>query len=278
MYNVTGTKIISAQYGIGTIISISDTKVMTITFPEVGEKRFMYPDAFCKSIQSEDTIIQEEAEAAWLVKLEKKKAEEAARKEAESQKKRESRKTLTPEEIESKKAELQHILEGINNNEQFTESTSRIFIVHQGKTYFEEYTGSYIWAPASGIHHHERMTDIRKGDIIVNYANGAVQAISEALCDWFYSPRPSELHGYGWDNAGYRVQLRYQKLSNPVKLDVIQDNIINLRAKIYSSFDSAGNACQGYLYELETSIGKLIKGLILQKVQSDGVLKVMNRF
>lgn len=278
MEKIIGTQIISAQYGLGNIISITDTMIMTISFSEVGEKRFMYPDAFCKSIQSEDTIIQEEAEAAWIIKLEKKKAEEAAQKEVENRKKQKFHKPLTSEEIESKKAELQQILKRIDSNEQFTDSTSRIFIVHQGKTYIEEHMGGYIWAPASGIHHHERMTEIRKGDIIVNYANGAVQAISEAMCDWFYSPRPSELYGHGWDNAGYRVQLRYQKLSTSIKLDAIQDNIINLRARIYSSFDSAGNACQGYLYELEASIGKLIKGIILQKVQSGGVMRILSRF
>lgn len=275
--NITGTQIISVQYGLGTITTITDSMIMSISFPEVGEKRFMYPDAFCKSIQSEDTIIQEEAEAAWLVKLEKKKAEEAAQKEAESRKKRVPRKPLTAEEIASKTAELQQILEGINNREEFTESTNRIFIVHQGKTYFEEYTGGYIWAPASGIHHHERMTEIHKGDIIVNYANGAVQAISEAMCDWFHSPRPSELYGHGWDNAGYRIQLRYQILSHPLKLGTIQDDIIDLRANIYSSFDSSGNACQGYLYELEIGIAKLIKELIQKEEHTEGLLNVLKR-
>lgn len=274
MEKIIGTQIVSVQYGIGTIIAVTDSMVMTISFPELGEKRFMYPDAFCKSIQSEDIHIQEEAEKAWIVKLEKKKTEEAAKKETENFTKS---KRLTPEEIEAKKAELQHVLEGINFDEQFTESTSRIFIVHQGKTFFEEYSGKYIWAPASGIHHHERMAEIHKGDIIVNYSNGAIQALSEALCDCFCSPRPSELYGHGWDNAGYRVQLRYQKLSKPIKPDIIQDDIINLRAKMYSSFDSTGNACQGYLYELETSISKLIKNIILQKVQSDGVLRILNR-
>lgn len=278
MKNITGTQIISTQYGLGTITAITDSMVMTISFPEVGEKRFMYPDAFCKSIQSEDDIIQEEAEAAWIVKQEKKKAEEVAQKEAVNRKKHVSRKPLTDEEIASKNAELQQILKSIDNKEDFTKSTSRIFIVHQGKTYFEEYSGGYIWAPASGIHHHERMTEIHKGDIIVNYANGAIQAISEALCDWFYSPRPSELYGHGWDNAGYRVQLRYQKLSHPLKLDTIQDDIIDLRANIYSSFDSSGNACQGYLYELEIGIAKLIKELIQKVAYTDGLLNVLKRF
>lgn len=195
-----------------------------------------------------------------------------------NRKKHVSRKPLTAEEIASKNAELQQILEGIDNREEFTGTTNRIFIVHQGKTYLEEYTGCYIWAPTSGIHHHERMTEIHKGDIIVNYANGAVQAISEALCDWFYSPRPSELYGHGWDNTGYRVQLRYQKLSHPLKLDTIQDDIIDLRANIYSSFDSSSNACQGYLYELEIGIAKLIKDLIERNSHSDGLLKVLKRF
>lgn len=276
--DIIGTQIISAQYGAGTITAISETMVMTISFPEVGEKRFKYPDAFCKSIQSENVHIQEEAEEAWIVKLEKQKAEEAAKKESENAKKKNPRKHLTPEEIESKKVELQHVLESINENEQFSEPTSRIFIVHQGRTFPEEYSGEYIWAPVSGIHHHERMTEIRKGDIIVHYANGAVQAVSEALCDWFYSPRPSEQYGHGWDNEGYRVQVRYQKLLNPIKLDDIQEDIIKMRAEIYSSFDSAGNACQGYLYELETSISQLIKRMILKEKQSNELLKILKRF
>lgn len=275
--NIVSTKIISAKYGVGTITAISDTLVLTVSFPKVGEKRFQYPDAFCKSIQSADAEMQENAETAWLLKLEEKKANEAADISIKCENNRRLKK-ISPDEIEIKKAELSKILEHIEKDIEFTGWTNRIFIVHQGKTYYEERMGEYVWAPASGLHHHERMTEIRKGDIVVNYANGAIQAVSEALSDCFCSPRPTELYGYGWDNIGYRVQLRYYELLNPIKLDPIRHDIIKLKADVYSSFDSTGNACQGYMYELENEIAKLIKDLILKEPHMPEITKVLGRF
>ena len=291
MKNIIGTQVQSEKYGKGEIIAISDTMIMTISFPEEGEKRFMYPDAFCKSIQSEDPEIQVEAEEAWLIKKEKKEQEarEAAEREAaekEAAKARKSHKysknntstiSLTPEEIEGKIKELNEMLSGIDTNAVFSERTQRIFIVHQGKTYFEELSGCYIWAPMSGIHHHERLQEVRPGDIVFNYANGNLQAVSEAVSGCFASPRPSALAGHGWGISGYRVQLRYEQLTSPLSLDPITNDICKLKASIYSSFDSAGNACQGYFYELETSIAQLIKALILSTPHSAGVSRILAR-
>lgn len=272
MKNFVGTRVQSNVYGEGVIKEIVNDSVMIISFPEAGEKRFRYPDAFCKSIQSEDLAIQEEAEGEWLKKVEAKNAEEQAKK-ASGQKTNQ----LTPEEIEKKTAELEKILSEINMNVEFTDKTKRFFIVHQGKTYSEERNNGYVWAPTSGIHHHERMTDIHKGDIIFNYANGAIQAVSEAVSDCFSSPRPSALSAYGWGSTGYRVQLRYNDITASVKLNTIQTSIISLRAKMYSSFDSTGNACQGYMYELEPEIADLIKDLILSSAQPSGVTKLLAR-
>lgn len=158
MKNIIGTHVQHEIYGEGEIIAISDTQVMSIHFPEVGDKRFMYPDAFCKSIQSDDTSIQEEAEEAWIMKKERIEQEEreaaereaAERLAAKARKKRKSSNikptpvALTPEEIEERRKVLERNLGEIDKNASFTEKTQRIFIVHQGKTYYEELSGGYI--------------------------------------------------------------------------------------------------------------------------------------
>lgn len=257
------TRVVHPLYGIGVITAVSDKDVITVNFPGVGEKRFQYPGAFCKSIQSEDSAIQEQAEADWLEKEERRRAEEAER-----------NRPLTPEEMQRN---IDEQLSQVKEGEVFDEKTNRIFIVHQGLTFGEEYKGGYVWAPASGIHHHERLTNIHKGDIIFNYAGGEIQAVSEALSNCFNSPRPSALSGYNWGLMGYRVQIRYQVLSSPQSLASIVPTIIRLRAKIYSSFDCKGNANQGYMYELENAIAQEIKNLILKTTQPSGVKKVLNR-
>lgn len=273
MKNIINTTIQSEQYGEGTIISIDSNNTMTIDFPKSGIKLFKYPDAFCKSIQSDDLEIQKEAEDEWVKKLEKKQMEEAK----SNSKKRTAELILTPEEAKQKQLELEEILRKIDVNKEFNEKTNRIFIVHQGKTFDEEYVGGYLWAPSDKIHHHECMTSIQTGDIIFNYANGTIQSVSEAVSNWFHSPIPSALYGHGWYMNGYRAQIRYNILSKPQSLNAILSFIIANRAPFHSSFNINGGACQGYLYELEASISKEIKNLILSTPQPANVVKVLNR-
>ena len=286
MIDLINTKVQHKLYGEGTILSINDVQVMTIKFA-IGEKRFKYPEAFCKALESAVVAIQQEAEAAWTKNVEEI-AEQAARDAANKNAARISNANkakvsnvlhmYTSEEKEKIEAKLYDVLSSIGKSIVFADKTQRLFMVHQGKTYYEESTGGFIWAPVSGIHHHERVNEIHKGDIIFNYANGALQSLSEALSDCFFSPRPQGLSGHGWDNIGYRVQLRYHNLSASLAFDNIRQQIINNRAHIYSSFDVYGNACQGYMYELEIEIARLIKAEILKSNQPKGVVDVLNRF
>ena len=165
---------------------------------------------------------------------------------------------------------------GVNSDVFFSSKASRIFIVHQGITYKSEYEGDYLWAPQSGKFHHEKMTEIHKGDIIFNYRNG-IYAISEALCDTFKSKQPRELYGNGWDIEGYGVFARYELITPPLSLDPIRGAIIAKRSGKYSSFDSNGNANQGYLYDLELDIAKLIAVAILKRKHSVKVESILKR-
>lgn len=238
----------------GPFLNSSGASQIVVEFASGEVKTFNFPDAFDKGFLSTlDSGIISEIESVHR--------DEARRKQ---------------EEIDRKEKELAGIKAGVNRDVIFSSKPSRIFIVHQGLTDKSEYVGGYLWAPQSGIFHHEKMTEIHKGDIIFNYSNG-IYAISEALCDTFKSKQPSELYGNGWDNEGYEVLARYELITPPLSLDPIRNAIVAKRSGKYSSFDSNGNANQGYLYDLELDIAKLIAAEILKRKHSARVDSILNR-
>ncbi len=196
-------------------------------------------------------------------------------------------------EVERKAAEDKELLENSNNAVRdaeekmknidlktiFTHKNFRIFKVHQDKTFDAEFKGKYVWAPTDNIHihHHEKMTEIHTGDIIFHYAEGALVAVSEAVSDCINHYQPLELNGNGWENMGYLVKVRYQRLSNYLSLKPFKNYIISHKNDKYSSFDRNGNACQGYMFDLEYDIAKFIKAEILKMSQPSGVVNVLNR-
>ena len=257
--DLSGKQVSHKKYGNGIIqkgpfLNSSGASQIAVEFDRGEIKTFNFPDAFEKGFLSAlDIEIISEIESVQR---------------AEAKRKR--------EEIDRKEKELAAIKAGVNSDVLFSSKASRIFIVHQGITYKSEYEGGYLWAPQSGIFHHEKMTEIHKGDIIFNYSNG-IYAISEALCDTFKSKQPIELYGNGWDNEGYEVLARYELIIPPLSLDLIKSEIVVKRSDKYSSFDSNGNANQGYLYDLELDIAKLIAAAILKRKQSARVESIFKR-
>ena len=257
--DLSGKQVSHKKYGNGIIhkspfLNSSGVSQIAVEFSGGEIKTFNFPDAFDKGFLSTlDSGIISEIESVHS---------------AEAKRKR--------EENERKEKEIVDIKAGINRDVIFSSKPSRIFIVHQGITYENEYEGGYLWAPQSGIFHHEKMTEIHKGDIIFNYSNG-IYAISEALCDTFKSKQPSELFGNGWDNEGYEVFARYELITPSLSLDPIKDAIVAKRSSKYSSFDSNGNANQGYLYDLELDIAKLIAAAILKRKHSARVESILKR-
>lgn len=259
--------------GEGTIIKAEDTDkgiFITVEFPITKvTKRFGFPIALGKALSSEDEELLTIAKEITKAKEEEKKVAE------EKQKAEEEKKLIVKSENAVKNAEK--IINSIDWNIAFNKNNCKIFKVHQGKTFTEEYKGKYVWAPASGIHHHEKMKEIHTGDIIFHYADGALVAIGEAVSDCMSYPQPTALYGHGWGHWGYRVNVRYQLLTVPFSLAPLKKDIINHKAGSYSSFDSNGDACQGYLYDLEPDIARLIKTAILKTSQPTGVIGVLNR-
>lgn len=257
--DLSGKQVSHRKYGNGIIhsgpfLNSSGASQIAVAFSSGEIKTFIFPDAFEKGFLSTlDLEIISEIESLQRAAAKRKR-----------------------EENDRKEKELADIKAGVQRDVIFSSKPSRIFIVHQGITYKSEYEGGYLWAPQSGIFHHEKMTAIHKGDIIFNYSNG-IYAISEALCDTFKSKQPRELYGNGWDNEGYEVLARYELITPPLSLDPIKGTIVAKRSGKYSSFDSNGNANQGYLYDLELDIAKLIAAEILKQKHSARVESILKR-
>ncbi len=257
--DLSGKQVSHNKYGNGIIqkgpfLSSSGASQIAVAFSSGEIKTFIFPDAFDKGF-----LITLDLEIISEIESEHR---------AEAKRKR--------EEIDRKEKELADIKAGVIGDVIFFSKPSHIFIVHQGITYKSEYEGGYLWAPQSGIFHHEKMTEIHKGDIIFNYSNG-IYAISEALCDTFKSKQPRELYGNGWDNEGYEVLARYERITPTFSLDPIKGAIVTKRRGKYSSFDCNGDANQGYLYDLELDIAKLIAAAILQRKHSARVESILKR-
>lgn len=245
MCRLIGKKVRNEQLGDGIITNAEDTKngiIITVKFP-TEEKRYGFPTALGKALSSDDLELQRIAEEISEAALE----------------------------------EAKRIMAQIDRDVVFEANTGRVFKVHQGQTFQDEFMGGYLWAPADGLHHHERMNDLRPGDIVFHYAGGALVAVSEVLSACFMCPQPVALAGHGWGPVGYRVEVRYQLLDPSYSLAPHTPDIIANRAEHYSSFDHNGDACQGYLYELEHVLALLFKNGILATTPPPVVVRVLNR-
>lgn len=145
--------------------------------------------------------------------------------------------------------------------------SSKIYIVYRGDSYTEA-TSSYIWAPkqdASGScpHHWERMTEVEPGDIILQYKDGYIKAVSAAAARCYDEDRDILTDtNENWNNEGRRIDLNTTILDEPIRVSDFQNIIIKYRKEKYSAFNKNGGANQGYLYELEPELSELFMKLV----------------
>jgi hypothetical protein len=95
----------------------------------------------------------------------------------------------------------------------------RFWWVNQGKTYEKAKSGGFIWAPkkdssGSTPFHWENMSRLSPGDIVFNYADTQLRAISIVKSAAYDSDRGALPDDWGKD--GWRSDLAYYELSSPV--------------------------------------------------------------
>ena len=154
------------------------------------------------------------------------------------------------------------------------------FIVFQNKTYFEEKTGGYLWAPQrtkSGreIFHWSNMTKIKKGDIIFSVYQRNIVSVNIALDSSSDSKRPKTLDKLElWEEEGWMAKAEYNELASPISIDDNIEEILKLCPSKYSPFNRKGGGNQGYLYEIGNNLGNYLMKLVKDKNDEIDAIKI----
>ena len=123
----------------------------------------------------------------------------------------------------------------------------KFFFVSQRQTFKIEHKHSYLWAPADRYYHHQAMTQIKKGDVIIQY-NGSLVGFGFASTKCYDSQRPQFGDFERWDEQGYRVDLDQYHFNTPVNKETVSTELFECQPYKYGPFNTSGNVKQGYLF------------------------------
>lgn len=130
----------------------------------------------------------------------------------------------------------------------------QFFLVFQRNQYYQhERGGGYLWAPKTNpqgrtFHHWENMQKIETGDIIFSSKNRQIVSINVAQSDCSESERPEGLEG--WNPRGWKVEIKYNELDEPIDVNQHIDRILIMQPTKYAPFNVNGRGNQGYLFEI----------------------------
>lgn len=136
-------------------------------------------------------------------------------------------------------------------------SSTHTWWVNQGASYQAGRDGGYLWSPQKNksgnpVSHWSAMTKLRPGDVVVNYANNAIRAMSRVTQGVNNAPNPAELSG----PEGYLVRVDYHELHPPIPRSELPKDWL---APDQGPFALDGNVKQGYLFPVP---GRLVRRLI----------------
>ncbi|MET3945797.1 hypothetical protein ABIB49_000472 [Arthrobacter sp. UYCu512] len=138
---------------------------------------------------------------------------------------------------------------------------AKFWWVNQGQSYKWESALGVMWAPhvnedGKTQHHWERMDRVQPGDVIVNYADMQIRAISTALTDARPAANPHVgLTELEWEKDGREIKLRMQELEVPMHLSDVPEALRKSWKSYGSPFNIKGGVNQGYLFELPEEAG-----------------------
>ncbi|MDU0330543.1 AAA family ATPase [Paenibacillus sp. 3LSP] len=127
-----------------------------------------------------------------------------------------------------------------------------IWWVNQGSTLNAEREEGILWAPLSGKggrsqYHWDTMDEVRKGDIILHYANGSLRFVSRVIEDPVHAPKPSSMAGSSWEEEGRLIRVEYFAIEPNIPLSNFSQEILKLNIH-QGPIHSGGGVKQGYLF------------------------------
>ena len=146
----------------------------------------------------------------------------------------------------------------------------RYWWVNQNQTFRQEIEGGYLWSPKRNKNGHrnpfyEFMREVAPGDIVFSFCDTRIAALGIVSGYCRESPKPEEFGtaGTSWSQIGWRVGVRWQRLSNSIRP---KDHIARLRpdlASKYAPLTPDGNGLQSvYLTEISRGLAAALFSLI----------------
>ena len=146
----------------------------------------------------------------------------------------------------------------------------RYWWVNQNQTFRQEIEGGYLWSPKRNKNGHrnpfyEFMREVAPGDIVFSFFDRRIAALGIVSGYCRESPKPEEFGtaGMNWSQIGWRVGVRWQRLSNSIRP---KDHIRRLRPDLgskYAPLTPEGNGLQSvYLTEISRGFATVLFSLI----------------
>jgi putative restriction endonuclease len=152
----------------------------------------------------------------------------------------------------------------------------RYWWVNQNQTFRQEIEGGYLWSPKRNKNgrrnpFYEFMREVAPGDVVFSFYDTRVAALGIVSGYCRESPKPEEFGtaGTNWSQIGWRVGVRWQRLTNTIRP---KDHIARLRpdlASRYAPLTPEGNGLQSvYLTQVSASLASTLFTLIGKEASS----------
>lgn len=150
------------------------------------------------------------------------------------------------------------------------------FFVSQRQTHKEEHSQSYLWAPRDGVWHHETMSEVKKGDAIIQYT-GKIVGVGIALKDNYNFDRP-DANGFSkWDKQGYKVDVEQFHFVTSVEKESVKNALLESQPKYHAPLNVNGGVNQGYLFPANVAMVNIILRKALEIDQSPQQVEVVKK-
>jgi putative restriction endonuclease len=141
--------------------------------------------------------------------------------------------------------------------------------VNHKQTFRQEFFGKYIWSPKRKRNDqinpfYETMREVAPGDIIFSFADGAIQGFGTARTHCYTSPRPDEFGhiGQAWNEVGWRVDIDFQRFTDPILPTQHMQAIAPTLPERYSPIRQNGYGNQGvYLAQIPRPMALVVAQL-----------------
>jgi hypothetical protein len=159
--------------------------------------------------------------------------------------------------------------------------------VNQNQTYRHEVFGGYMWSPklnAAGQHirSYDLMRKLMPGDVVFSYANTTIKALGVVQSCCYEFPKPSEFGAAGsnWSNIGWRVDVSFKEVSQPLRTMDHIDILSSLLPSVHSPIKiDTGGANQSYLFDISKqfalALAQLIDTVAVELVRGNMVFDAM---